>query len=182
MIRTFLRMSKTSTTSFFGPWSLPKSQVFFESELTLAFVNIKPILPGHVLVIPKRVVSRFQDLTSEEVTDLWSSVHKIGPTLERHLGCSAMNLAIQDGRDSGQSVAHVHVHILPRKAGDFKRNDDIYEKLEQQNLHKELEKEKEKEAPVDPEVERKPRSAASMAEEAIQYRTLFPENSVSEKN
>ena len=74
------------------------------------------------------------------------------------------------------------MHILPRKAGDFKRNDDIYEKLEQQNLHKELEKEIEKEAPVDPEVERKPRSAASMAEEAIQYRTLFPENPVSEKN
>lgn len=39
-------------------------------------------------------------------------------------------MAVQDGRDAGQTVEHVHVHLIPRKLGDFERNDDIYDKLE----------------------------------------------------
>lgn len=41
-----------------------------------------------------------------------------------------MTIVIQDGKDAGQTVEHVHVHIMPRRPGDFKRNDDIYDELE----------------------------------------------------
>ena len=42
---------------------------------------------------------------------------------------TALTLAIQDGSDAGQTVEHVHVHLLPRRPGDFKKNDDVYEKV-----------------------------------------------------
>ena len=42
---------------------------------------------------------------------------------------TALTLAVQDGSDAGQTVEHVHVHLLPRRPGDFKKNDDVYEKV-----------------------------------------------------
>lgn len=92
----------------------------------MAFVNLKPILPGHVLISPLRVVPRFADMTVEEVSDLFRTVHRIGPVLEKLYGGSSLTIAVQDGKDAGQSVEHVHVHLIPRKKGDFANNDDIY--------------------------------------------------------
>lgn len=158
-------------TFMFGPYSCKYSQVFYETPLSLCFVNLKPIVPGHVLVIPKRVCARFADMTPEEVHDLWATVHHVGPVLERHYGCDALNLAIQDGRSSGQSVEHVHVHVLPRKPDDFRRNDDVYEELEKQRLDQSLKPHGER---VDPDAERRPRTEAEMAEEASSLRSLFP--------
>jgi len=50
--------------------------------------------------------------------------------VEKHYESEALTIAIQDGRAAGQSIAHVHVHVLPRKPGDFARNDEVYEKLD----------------------------------------------------
>ncbi len=68
-------------------------------------------------------------MTSDEVTDLFQCVHRISPLLERTHNGTSLTIALQDGKDAGQSVEHVHVHILPRKPGDFANNDDIYEKV-----------------------------------------------------
>eukprot|EP00428_Durinskia_dybowskii_P070848 CAMPEP_0170412214 /NCGR_PEP_ID=MMETSP0117_2-20130122/30850_1 /TAXON_ID=400756 /ORGANISM="Durinskia baltica, Strain CSIRO CS-38" /LENGTH=148 /DNA_ID=CAMNT_0010669891 /DNA_START=197 /DNA_END=640 /DNA_ORIENTATION=+ len=119
---------------FFGPHLLHNSQIFFESQLSIGIVNLKPIVPGHVLVIPKRVEPRLMSLTSEEYLDLFSTARIIAPRIEEHYQAEAMNVAIQDGVAAGQSVPHVHIHILPRKRGDFQRNDDVYEELEKQQL------------------------------------------------
>lgn len=100
---------------------LHSSQIFFESTLCLGIVNIKPIVPGHVLIIPKRVEDRVTNLTSEEYFDLFSCARIIGPKLEEHYGAQALNIAIQDGKASGQSVPHVHIHILPRKNGTISK-------------------------------------------------------------
>ena len=97
-----------------------------------------------------------------------TTVHHVAPVLERHYGCDALNLAIQDGRSSGQSVEHVHVHVLPRKPDDFRRNDDVYEELEKQKLDQVLKPH------VDPDAERRPRTEAEMAAEASNLRSLFP--------
>lgn len=55
----------------------------------------------------------------EEHVDLFQSVRVVSNTLEKHYAADALNIAIQDGKDAGQSVPHVHVHILPRKSGLF---------------------------------------------------------------
>lgn len=82
-----------------------------------------------VLVSPLRPVKRFADLSPDEVTDLFLCVHRITPVLQDVHSSSSLTIAIQDGKDAGQTVDHIHVHMLPRKPGDFDRNDDIYEKV-----------------------------------------------------
>lgn len=103
--------------------------MFLTTALSYAFTNRKPVVPGHVLVSPLRPVERFADLTSEEVSDLFLCVHRVFPVLQQAHSSPALTIAVQDGREAGQSVQHVHVHLLPRRQGDFARNDDIYDEL-----------------------------------------------------
>eukprot|EP00961_Rhodomonas_salina_P274491 3708746-Rhodomonas_salina.3 len=114
----------------FGKIPIPERHVFFRSEdkLSAAFVNLRPIVPGHVLVVPLRVVEREKELTEEESISLWLAMRKVNAVIEKQYKASALNLAIQDGRDAGQSIPHVHLHVLPRVKNDFERNDDVYDK------------------------------------------------------
>ncbi|KAK1944098.1 Bifunctional bis(5'-adenosyl)-triphosphatase/adenylylsulfatase FHIT [Phytophthora citrophthora] len=146
----------------FGPFRVLFSQVFYESALSFALVNLKPIVPGHVLVVPKRPVGRFEMLDADEVSDLWISAQLVGKKVEKYYGASSLTFAIQDGKESGQTVQHVHIHVIPRIAQDFECNDDIYTEIEkhERGLH------------VDNET-RTARSEAEMAAEATQLRLLF---------
>ena len=114
----------------FGQYSVKSSSVFYRTALTYAFVNRKPVIDGHVLVSPIRRTNRFSDLTPSEVSDLWNVSQKVALVLEKVHNKTSSTLCIQDGKEAGQTVDHVHVHILPRGEGDFKQNDDIYDKLE----------------------------------------------------
>jgi bis(5'-adenosyl)-triphosphatase len=101
-------------------------------------VNLKPLLPGHVLVSPRRVVPRFNDLSAAEVQDLFLTVQRVSCMVERVFDASSLNIAIQDGVDAGQSVPHVHAHIIPRKKDDLKHQggtDAIYEMMESDDAH-----------------------------------------------
>ena len=115
LFKRFLTTTMISNEIKFGPWSLDPSQIFYESNLSYGIVNLKPIVPGHVLIITKRICQRMKDLTIEEVNDLFSTVYKISPIIERHYNGDALNIAIQDGQSAGQTVPHIHVHILPRR-------------------------------------------------------------------
>ncbi|KAJ0898660.1 putative bis(5'-adenosyl)-triphosphatase [Helianthus annuus] len=108
------------------------------------------------------LVKRFVDLTTEEATDLWISAHKIGKQLENYHNASSLTFTIQDGPHAGQSVPHVHIHILPRKEGDFVNNDEIYDAIDA--------KEKELKKKLDLDKERKDRSMEERAQEAAEYR------------
>ncbi|XP_066285104.1 bis(5'-adenosyl)-triphosphatase-like isoform X1 [Branchiostoma lanceolatum] len=114
----------------FGQHVLQASCVFFKSRLSIGFVNRKPVVPGHVLVSPLRVVERFGELSSEEVADLFMATQTISGVVEKHFQGTSLTIAIQDGPEAGQTVKHVHVHILPRRSGDFPQNDDVYEALD----------------------------------------------------
>ena len=89
-----------------------------------------PVVPGHVLILPRRVVARYRDMTPEEIGDLWVAAQKIGSVVEKEYGATSITFAIQDGPQAGQTIPHVHIHILPRRTGDFKRNDEVYTHLE----------------------------------------------------
>ncbi|KAH8597286.1 HIT-like domain-containing protein [Bisporella sp. PMI_857] len=110
----------------FGPFEVT-DQVFHQTSLCYALVNIKPILPGHVLVIPFRQVQRLTDLTPDEVGELFGTVQKVqrmlakiyfsdsAPDLKgQGIEDGSFNIAIQDGKEAGQTVPHVHCHIIPR--------------------------------------------------------------------
>jgi len=112
------------------------NQVFHVTRLSFAIVNLKPLLPGHVLVSPRRIVPRFNDLSAAEVQDLFLTVQRVSRMVERVFSASSLNIAIQDGVDAGQSVPHVHAHIIPRKKDDLEEKggtDAIYGMMESED-------------------------------------------------
>lgn len=114
----------------FGQYTVKSSSAFYRTALSVAFVNRKPVIEGHVLVCPLRVVERFSELTPSETSDLFMAVQRVSKALEKRYGATSLTVSIQDGPEAGQTVNHVHVHVLPRKKGDFANNDDIYKELE----------------------------------------------------
>jgi len=170
----------------FGKFIIPSDSIFYRSrrrnngssKSTFAFVNLRPIVPGHVLVVPERIVPHLSDLDDEEYADLWHSVRDVQGVLQRHYGesgCSAFNVAVQDGKAAGQSVPHVHVHVLPRHAGDAYEDDDrIYNKLEEWAPRDELVNAIAK-IDVPDDADRKDRTREEMAEEAAAYRKIAQE-------
>ncbi|KAH6921644.1 hypothetical protein HPB50_003845 [Hyalomma asiaticum] len=145
----------------FGQVTLEASQLFYKSSLSMAFVNKMPVLPGHVLVAPIRPALRLSDLSSEEVQDLFLVVQRVQSVVEKQFGASSSTVSIQassnDGPDAGRSINHIHVHVLPRKPGDFSHNDNVYVKLQEHDKD-----------------DKKPkRSVEEMAEEAQKLRALF---------
>ncbi|XP_008788037.2 bifunctional bis(5'-adenosyl)-triphosphatase/adenylylsulfatase FHIT [Phoenix dactylifera] len=158
-------MEAEKTTYTFGPYKIDRSEVFYSTPLSYAMVNLKPVLPGHVLICPRREVKRFVDLSADETRDLWLAAKEVGGRLERYHEASSLTFTIQDGPQAGQTVPHVHIHILPRKRGDFEKNDEIYDAID--------EKEKELKEKLDLDKERKDRTSEEMAREAGEYRALF---------
>lgn len=147
--------------------------MFHLTPHSFALVNIKPLLPGHVLVSPRRAAKRLSDLSNAEVTDLFVTVQQVGRMVERYYGASSLNIAIQDGPAAGQSVPHLHTHIIPRQNADLDEQgggDAIYGMLESDdgNVGRQL-WERSNSRPKFPKVDdssRKPRSEEEMADEA----------------
>lgn len=119
------------TKYMFQEMEISPSQVFCRSRYSYAFVNHRPVLNGHVLVSPLRVLKKFTDLSKAEATDLMLLVQRVERTIEKVYQTNSTTITIQDGVDAGQSVFHVHVHLLPRKPTDFGGNiDKIYRELQ----------------------------------------------------
>ncbi|XP_041081541.1 bis(5'-adenosyl)-triphosphatase-like [Polyodon spathula] len=148
------------TTFRFGQHVVKASAVFLQSELSFALVNRKPVVPGHVLVCPIRSVERFRDLRPEEVADLFQTTQRVSGVVENHFCGSSLTIAIQDGPEAGQTVKHVHVHVLPRKCGDFEKNDSLYDELQEHDKEAE-------------DIPAKWRSEEEMAAEADALRKYF---------
>lgn len=142
------------------------------TELSFAFVNLKPVVPGHVLVSPKRVIKRFAELTPEETSDLWLLAKRVGAAIEPHFKADSLTFAMQDGPSAGQTVPHVHIHILPRKKGDFENNDEIYDAVDEAS--KDMSRSDVGGQKLDLDKERKVRTRSEMSEEAIVLRALLP--------
>jgi bis(5'-adenosyl)-triphosphatase len=106
------------------------SQVFYQSSKSFGLVNLKPLVPGHVLVCPRRVVPRISGLTADEAADFYALIQRVSIMIEKYYKADALNIAIQDGALAGQSVPHVHCHIIPRKLNDLPDPDDIYRLLD----------------------------------------------------
>lgn len=155
---------------YFGPHNITAEQIFFNSKLSFGLVNLKPIVPGHVLVISKRVVHRFNSLTAPEVQDLFLSASLITKRIEKLYAAQSLTLTVQDGEFAGQSVPHVHLHLIPRFRGDWLNNDDIYKDI-QQKEH-EMAQELKNQTRVD-NLTRPPRTNDDMNQEASILRPLF---------
>ncbi|VDK79219.1 unnamed protein product [Litomosoides sigmodontis] len=114
----------------FGNQSIPPEHVFYRSTYTFCFVNRNPVLPGHVLLCPIRNVKRLAKLSHAETSDLFITAKRVQAMLEDYHKVASSTVCVQDGPEAGQTVSHVHVHILPRKKDDFGGDaNNIYREL-----------------------------------------------------
>ncbi|HYL66874.1 MAG TPA: HIT family protein [Nitrosopumilaceae archaeon] len=92
------------------------SRKITETEKSLAFLDAFPLTIGHTLVIPKKHYTKIEEMTKEDNSDLFEVVRILTGKIER-LAPSSL-IAIHNGKESGQEVPHVHVHIIPRNTDD----------------------------------------------------------------
>jgi histidine triad (HIT) family protein len=96
---------------------IPSVKVFEDDEV-LAFMDIYPQSRGHVLVVPKSVRARnFLELPEEKVAPLMTAVHKLTQAVVKALNPDGVTVTQFNGEDAGQTIFHLHVHIIPRYAG-----------------------------------------------------------------
>ncbi|KIH62036.1 histidine triad domain protein [Ancylostoma duodenale] len=171
----------------FSEFTIAPESIFYRSGLCFAFVNLKPVLTGHVLICPKRVCNHLTDLTDAETADLFVVAKKVQRMLEKASAIgelydsgnpngphpltfrdeivhnvSSSTVCVQDGPEAGQTVKHVHVHVLARRKGDFGCSpDNLYQNLATHDKRGSS-------ASRDPTV--RPRSQEEMTAEAAIYR------------
>jgi histidine triad (HIT) family protein len=90
----------------------------YEDDLCLAFLDIRPVAPGHILLVPKAHAARVEDLSPEQARALFSALYKILTPVKEAVGADATTIGINDGPGSGQEIPHVHIHVIPRRRGD----------------------------------------------------------------
>ena len=98
-------------------WHLMSSPRY---EFTGMQVDSFPISPGHTLVIPKKHVADYFELTFEEQNELWQLVNRCKVILQDRFHPDGFNIGINVGEMAGQSIFHVHIHLIPRYKGDVK--------------------------------------------------------------
>ena len=88
----------------------------YETSNSLAFLDAFPLVRGHTLVIPKNHYTKIQDMSQSDNDDLFKTVQVISKKLESVSPSSL--IAIHNGKESGQEIPHVHVHVVPRNSSD----------------------------------------------------------------
>ncbi|MFH0840435.1 MAG: HIT domain-containing protein [bacterium] len=96
---------------------IPSYKVY-EDNYTVAFLDIAPVNPGHILVIPKDHIEKFEDLDEVLLDAIMNTVQKVAKTLKTAVGVDGYNLIVNNGPDAGQIIDHFHIHIIPRKKDD----------------------------------------------------------------
>ena len=94
------------------PFCSPE-KILFENELAVAIPDKYPVRQGHTLVIPKRHVPSFFDLTEEEVVACFDLIKKTKSGLDEENVSGGYKIGINIGRPSGQTVMHAHIHVVP---------------------------------------------------------------------
>ncbi|MBF0474371.1 MAG: HIT family protein [Deltaproteobacteria bacterium] len=96
---------------------IPSTRVY-EDERTIAFMDIAPIIEGHLLVIPKRHSENIFEIDPDDLAAVFSSVHKVAAAIKAGLKPDGLTIVQLNGKASYQVVPHYHVHLIPRKNED----------------------------------------------------------------
>jgi len=98
--------------------SLPDDRMVFRSDHTVTIRDAFPVSEGHTLIIPRRHVQSFFDLRAIEKAALLQALDEAKEALDREFTPDGYNIGINDGAAAGQTVWHLHVHLIPRYRGD----------------------------------------------------------------
>ena len=91
----------------------------YQDDVCSALMDIQPINPGHVLVVPRRHAASLAELEEEDGAQIFRVAQRVAAALRKSgLKCEGVNFFLADGVAAGQEVFHVHLHVFPRYAGD----------------------------------------------------------------
>ncbi len=96
------------------------SGIILESKYSLAVYDKFPVNKGHLLIIPKRHIANYFALTQNEKNDIWKLADKASEFLTNKHSPSGFNIGINVNKSAGQTIPHVHIHIIPRYTNDVK--------------------------------------------------------------
>ena len=95
------------------------ASVVHEDETVVAFMSLHPVVPGHLLVVPREHAVGLEDLNRVTSAHVWSVGHEMSRALRRSsLRCEGINILLCDGEVAFQTVFHFHLHVIPRYADD----------------------------------------------------------------
>ncbi len=94
------------------------TNIIIENDKAMAFLDAYPLSKGHTLVIPKAHYSKIQELDENSSQSLFNLLWKITNPIEKAMGVNSSTIAIHNGREAGQEIPHVHIHVIPRESGD----------------------------------------------------------------
>ena len=100
---------------------IPSSKVYEDAD-TFAFLDIKPVNPGHLLVIPKEHYENIFEVPTEILTRMIETMKKMAHALKDSLGIENGNIVMNNGEHAGQTVFHAHLHFIPRHPNDGNSN------------------------------------------------------------
>ena len=95
-----------------------KARIISQNEKAIAFLDAFPLTLGHTIVIPKTHYSKIQDMDRQHSSATFDLLWQISSAVEKAVGVTASTIAIHNGKEAGQEVLHVHIHIIPRHSGD----------------------------------------------------------------
>lgn len=96
---------------------IPSYKVY-EDENIFVILDIEPVNPGHILVLTKKHAATIEDVSEEDLTAVILGVKKMGGYLKEKLGYESYNIHQNNGLIAGQTVAHLHFHLIPRLESD----------------------------------------------------------------
>ena len=96
-----------------------EASVVYEDEAVVVFMDLNPVTPGHLLVVPRKHAAGLEDLDGATSAHVWSVGHDMARALRRSgMRCGGINVFLCDGEVAFQAVFHFHLHVIPRYAGD----------------------------------------------------------------
>lgn len=96
-----------------------EASVVHEDESVVVFMDLNPVTPGHLLVVPREHAVGLEDIDAATGAHVWSVGHDMARALRRSsLDCEGINVLLCDGEAAFQTVFHFHLHVIPRYAGD----------------------------------------------------------------
>ena len=93
-------------------------QIILENELALVHYDSYPVSAGHCLVTPRRHVAEYFQATAAEKAAIWELVDELKPIIDREFSPDGYNIGVNIGAAAGQSIPHLHIHVIPRYKGD----------------------------------------------------------------
>ncbi len=97
-----------------------KGERSLENEFFYSIIDAFGVSKGHTIIIPNKHLEKFEDLSSEELIRLSELLRKIKSFLKNKFSPDGFNIGINEGKEAGQTIFHLHVHIIPRYKGDVK--------------------------------------------------------------